>query len=459
MAIDMESALDKNIPGRMLDIYSAFCDAFEKYMILTTVLGFGGGIYLAKYSHEFSDYMNTLISGLVDGYSIIAPGVIFIILTPSLTRMFLTRRESRFGGYVLKWFFIRKFMACLWAIIFTVLIFNFPFMPERAPSFLEAIKQTLSSMGKMALHSTYFWAMYLSVAMAFVSARIQPIFRALDNTLHGVETAARYCLPLIPFFMIAIGAYIYGLPIHLQKQMNLNEAMEGTLHSISMFGFTLDPNNSKQMVYIYILGSLLIGIACFIWHMSLVYTAHKRVKEFTIRDYFWGYWVKIYPLLWSTSSESISTPLNLYLTKKYAPWVKSSVRSFVVGLGSYMNVNGTLICIYVLGGVVLRMLGVEVSFIEWLLTIPVVMLISYGVPGIPGELVMFAGPLAILLNLPPDIYPVFLAIYLGMQIGLPDSFRTGNNSTDDYLCSIILDDIYRKDFTGENIASGKNREV
>ncbi len=433
------------------DIFGRCCDWFEKYLILTTVLGFVSGIFIAKYSQVFSDYINTIISNFVDGYAFIAPGVIFIILAPSLARMFLTRSESRFGGYVIKWYLFRKVLACLWAIIFTVLVFGFPFMPERAPSFLQALQETFRSLGEMALHSTYFWAMYLSVAVAFISTKIRFIFNVLEKTLGGVEIGARYFLPLIPLFMLAIGAYIYGLPTHLNEQIELEEGMGEVLHQVSMFGFNLNPNNPMQMVYIYIFGSLLTGIACFLWHLTLVYFAGKRVKEFTIKEYFLGYWVKIYPLLWSTSSESISTPLNLYLTKKYAPWVKSSVRRFVIGVGSYMNINGTLICIYVLGGVVLKILGVKVSFVEWLLTIPVVLLISYGVPGIPGELVMFAGPLATLLNLPPNIYPVFLAVYLGLQIGLPDSFRTGNNSTDDYLCSIIIDDIYKKRFAGEKI--------
>jgi Na+/H+-dicarboxylate symporter len=225
-----------------------------------------------------------------------------------------------------------------------------------------------------------------------------------------------------------------------------------------VFGYSLDPNNPMQMVYIYIYGSLLTGLACFLWHLTLVWFAEKRVKEFTIKKYFLGYWIKNYPLLWATSSESIATPLNLYLTKKYAPWVKSSVRRFVVGVGSYMNINGTLICIYVLGGLVLKILGLNVSFVEWILTIPVVLLISYGVPGIPGELIMFAGPLATLLNLPLDIYPAFLAVYLGIQIGLPDSFRTGNNSTDDYLCSIIIDDIYKKKFESEKFGIEEDLE-
>lgn len=438
---------------RILNIYSTFCDWFEKYLVLVTVLGFAAGIFIAKYSQAFSDNINTLISNFVNGYGFIAPGIIFIILAPSLARMFLTRKESRFGGYVIKWYLFRKFLACLWAILFTVVVFGFPFMPERAPSFLQALQQTFHSLGQMALKSSYFWAMYLSVAVAFISTRIKVIFQGLNKALEGVETAARYFLPLIPLFMLAIGAYIYGLPLHLREQIELKEGMEQALHSISLFGFNLNPNNPMQMVYIYVLGSLLTGIACFLWHLTLVFFAKKRVEIFSLRSYFLKYWVKIYPLLWSTSSESISTPLNLYLTKKYASWVKKSVRRFVVGIGSYMNINGTLICIYVLGGLVLKILGVEVSFAEWLLTVPVVLLISYGVPGIPGELVMFAGPLATLLNLPPSIYPAFIAVYLGLQIGLPDSFRTGNNSTDDYVCSIIIDDIYKKKFAGEKITS------
>jgi Na+/H+-dicarboxylate symporter len=438
--------VSKKTAAGIIRLYGVFCEVLEKYLVLATVLGFIAGIYTGKYSAEITDVMNTLISGLVDGYNIVAPGVIFIILAPSLTRMFLTRRESRFGGYVMEWYLFRKLLACFWAILFTVAVFRFPLLPERNPSFLHALQQTLNSLATMALHSSYFWAMYLSVAVAYMSTKVRILFRALDNVLGSLESAARYFLPLIPLFMIAIGAYIYGLPAHLNDQIQLNEKMGAELHVLSLFGTRLDPNDPMQMVYIYILGSVLTGIACFLWHLTLVYIANKRVGAFSIKQYFSGYWIKIYPLLWSTSSESIATPLNLYLTKKYAPWVKGSVRRFVIGIGSYMNVNGTLICIYVLGGVVLKILEVNVSFVEWVMTIPVVVLISYGVPGIPGELVMFAGPLATLLNLPKEIYPAFLAIYLGIQIGLPDSFRTGNNSTDDYLCSIIIDDIYKQKF-------------
>ena len=60
--------------------------------------------------------------------------------------------------------------------------------------------------------------------------------------------------------------------------------------------------------------------------------------------------------------------------------------------------------------------------------------------------VLFAGPIAIMLNIPEAMLPVFLAVYLGIQLGLPDSFRTGNNSTDAYVQAIIVNAVYEKRF-------------
>ena len=101
----------------------------------------------------------------------------------------------------------------------------------------------------------------------------------------------------------------------------------------------------------------------------------------------------------------------------------------------------------------LLILGLDVSVIELLLLIPVVFLISYGVPGIPGELVLFAGPMATMLNIPEPMLPIFLAVYLGIQLGLPDSFRTGNNSTDDYVQAILVNAVYEKRYAPETVAT------
>jgi hypothetical protein len=38
---------------------------------------------------------------------------------------------------------------------------------------------------------------------------------------------------------------------------------------------------------------------------------------------------------------------------------------------------------------------------------------------------------------------------LGIQLGLPDSFRTGNNSTDDYIGAVLMNAIYEKQYAGQ----------
>ena len=60
--------------------------------------------------------------------------------------------------------------------------------------------------------------------------------------------------------------------------------------------------------------------------------------------------------------------------------------------------------------------------------------------------VLFAGPMATMLSIPDASLPVFLAVYIGIQLGLPDSFRTGNNSTDAYVGAITMNAIYERRF-------------
>ena len=223
--------------------------------------------------------------------------------------------------------------------------------------------------------------------------------------------------------------------------------MAGALFShLNIWGWKTSPETSTGMITIYVLGSVLTGVACMIWQLVFLLIAQAQERRFSIIGYFRNYWIKVYPLLWATSSEALATPLNLYLAKRHAPWIPNPIRRFTVGVGSYLDINGTIINVFILGAIVLLILGLNVSVIELLLIIPVVFLISYGVPGIPGELVLFAGPMATMLSIPEASVPVFLAVYIGIQLGLPDSFRTGNNSTDAFVGSIIMNAVYDKRF-------------
>ncbi len=124
-----------------------------------------------------------------------------------------------------------------------------------------------------------------------------------------------------------------------------------------------------------------------------------------------------------------------------------------MGAGSVLCTNGTLISVFVLLGLVGGIMGIRFSLLELLLCIPIAFLISFGIPGIPGELLLFAGPLSVILAISPELTPLFLALYLGLQIGLPDSFRTGANTTNNYVYCILLNKTYEERFLAEEAMS------
>jgi hypothetical protein len=47
------------------------------------------------------------------------------------------------------------------------------------------------------------------------------------------------------------------------------------------------------------------------------------------------------------------------------------------------------------------------------------------------------------------LQPAFLLIFLGLQIGLPDSFRTATNSTEACLSALLLNRIYKRRYWSE----------
>jgi len=430
-----------------LKFYQMLASLLETFLPTLSVLGFIVGIYAASVSKGFSEAVDTSINGFIDLYGWVAPFAIFFILTPSLSRMIHARkgRGKQFATYAIIWLSVRRLLALVWAAFFTVVAFGFPIIGDASTNVGQAVTKSIISLGWMATHSSYFYAMYASLITVWLSGRFQVIAKLLDRCVNSIEVIGQAFVPIIPLFMLAIGCYIYNLPEHLSSQIG-GADMAFDLQPLNVFGFSIVSNTSVGMIMCYLIASLLIGISCFIWHFFLLLLVKAKDKNFSIGGYFKNYWVKVYPLLWATSSEALAMPLNLYLVKKHFPQIKAEVRRFIIGVGSYMNINGTMICVFVLAGVVASILGIQISFLQFLLCMPLVFLIGFGVPGIPGELLLFGGPIVMLLNIPGDLGVAFLTLYLGLQIGLPDSFRTGNNSTDDCLCSLHLNRVYESKY-------------
>ena len=92
-------------------------------------------------------------------------------------------------------------------------------------------------------------------------------------------------------------------------------------------------------------------------------------------------------------------------------------------MGSYLNINGTLIAVFVFAGAVAKISGAELSLLQLLFAVPLVFLLGYSVPGLPSELLLIASPLATFLGAGKPALSVFLPLYIGLQVGLSDSYR------------------------------------
>lgn len=438
--------------GKLKKTFKNINNVIEKYLPFLTVSSFILGIVVTWKWESIGMGVQSGMNSFINGYGKLAPMAIFLILAPSLGRMLSMGRSNggKFLALGMLSFSGQRLLACIWGVIFTGAILGLPLFSKNEANLSESILITLKSLGNMMLVSPYFYAVYLSIITVIISLRVKFIANILQKCASAIEIVGQSFVPLVPFFMFAIGSYIYSLPSGLKEQLG-GEAVSHGLSVFSIFGFSFSTATPLGMIGLYLIGAGLTGIGCLLWHSGLLIFTKIRVREFSIKKYFTKYWTRVYPLLWSSSSEALATPLNLYLVKKYYNKIKPEVRRFVIGMGSFASINGTMICVFVLAGVVAKGIGYQMTTWDLFLCIPLVFLIGFGVPGIPGELLLFGGPMVVLLKIGEPVSTIFLTLYLGLQIGLPDSFRTGNNSTDNCLTSIRLNKIYERKFYEEKV--------
>ena len=399
------------------------------------------GIFWADQSSAFAYSVSDAMESFIDGYSYFAPVAIYLILVPTLTKLLLSEaRGKSFAKYTIKWFVVARIIACVYGVIWTAIAFGLP-LYSSVDGLSDAIKESLSSLVWMLTHSIYFYAIYASIVTVFIAYRVPKLANTLAKGVDLIEYLGQFIVPIIPFLMMAIGAYVTILPEVLEKNLG-PEMVNARANAVTILGFTVDITTSLGMILLYVLGALLTGFVSGLWHIALLILVKRAKPDFSLKEYFSVYWIKVYPMLWATSSEALGTPLNLHMIKKFCPSIPDEVRQFVVGTGSFLNINGTIINVFLMTGLVASVLNVDISLLQLLLSIPIVFLIGYGVPGIPGELILFGGPMTLSMGVSPELTPIFLGLFIGLQIGLPDSFRTAANSTDECLCAIILNKRY-----------------
>lgn len=416
----------------------------EKYSLAISLSFFVLGIILTAWLPRLGQGITGGIDFIISIYGYFVPFLLYFLLTPSLIKIFELSKEYGNGWLisVLRQFFVARVLAALFTILVLSLILGLPVHINGGTTLPVALQKVGQQLIHALFLSPFLYGVYASIVTIFLAKKFSRL--KLIGPLHkigeGIEFIGEYLIILSPLFMFAIGSFLYHLPVYLEESFALNGSLSGQnilqLLNLNTVGLQLIP---KEFVFIalYLFIGLTTGLLCLTWHFLYLLYAKTVSPEFSTKNYIKHFWVKVYPLLWSSSSETLAVPPSLNLMKRYFPNVPMAIRQFVITGGSYLGINGTMISVYVMGIILAKVVGVEVSILQLLFSIPVIFILGYAVPGIPGELVVFAGSISILLGVPAAVLPLFLALYLTLQIGLPDAFRTGCNSTDNALIAII----------------------
>jgi sodium:dicarboxylate symporter family protein len=402
---------------------------------LVVLASFALGMLLANRAPAAARWSGEVMDALVGVYGDVAPLVIFFTAVPLLSRVRRRADQQRWIGVALRWLAWKRLVTCVFGAVFTWLVFGFAVLPSHGVRAPEAALIALLTLVRMATTSPYFLAVYAGVAVSIVVARLPRVTALLERFTAAIERAGGAFRYGIPPFMFFLGAYLYNLPKELAERMDGRVFAHATL---ALRVGRVDIGGPGGIVLAYVIVSALVGVACLAFHAASLYRLRRAVPGFSIRHYVVDYWLAIYPFLWASCSESLGTPLNLHLVRRHYPEVPSELRLFVIGIGGWLNLNGTMICAFLMAGAVARIVGHDLSLLELLLAIPIVFLIGYVTPGLPGELIPFAAPMAAALHIPGPLVAPFVAVYIGFNFGLPDAFRTGQNSTDNCVSALHL---------------------
>jgi len=414
----------------------------ERYSLPVSLVFFFFGIGFTRKDPIVGEIVSTGISNLVNVYSYFVPFLLYFLITPALLKIVILAEKHGNGWLlsVLRQFTLARILAIVYSCIALSLIFQLPLFSSAAEgSFFTAMQNVGQQLLKALFFSTFLYGIYAAVLTMFIAQRFEVLKRFFTLVGDGIEKLGEYFILLSPLFMFALGGFLYHLPTYLEESVgeNVSLVFKTLTESFATIPFLQNVSPRLYFIVLYFFIGLLTGALCIVWHILYVGYTKLVDPQFSFKRYIRDFWSKVYPLLWASSSETLAVPITLTIMKKKFSEVPSAIRQFVIPAGSYLGINGTLISVYVMGVVLAQLLGVHISFLQLIMSLPVIFILGYAVPGIPGELVIFAGTMSLLLGVPPQTAPLFLALYFSLQIGLPDSFRTGTNSTDSVLVAIV----------------------
>jgi hypothetical protein len=384
---------------------------------------------------------------LVGVYEIAAPVLVFAILGPSLLKLLRHDRGElqRFSVFAVAWFSVLRLGVCVAAALVVAFVYHLPLSVAvgSGPSATVAASMSWNSL-LILTENRYLLTFVIACLSAYLlrgrSGILVDYFLRMPDF---IEAGGNLLTRLTGLFGFLVGVYIISLPDILLTSIH---HIGGNLRPLEFGWFQIETGTAQGLMQVYLAVTALTAVLCLALHAFLVTWARLRISGFTVRGYLAGYLLRVYPLIWSTGAESLAIPTNLATLRRYGRGIPDALRDLTVGFAATLNLNGTLICCLVLIPAVCATIGHPLGIVTFLSCLPVIFVLGYAIPGIPGELVIFGDPITQALGISGSGRDLFLLLFLGWQIGLTDAFRSAGSATDCVPATLLLTNAYRRRF-------------
>lgn len=140
----------------------------------------------------------------------------------------------------------------------------------------------------------------------------------------------------------------------------------------------------------------------------------------------------------STSSSSATMPVSMKVAEEKAELNKEVV-NFTFPIGATVNMDGTALYQAAVAIFVAQVLGVDLTIIQQLTVVVIIIMASIGAAGVPGAGILILAVVFTSIGLPVGAIGIILAVDR-----ILDMFRTGVNVWGDLLTAKVVDVYYEK---------------
>ncbi len=384
------------------------------------------------------------------GLAAAAPFIIYFTISAAIIDMLRTGKAGRFALWVSIAFTLLGLAAGVLAILMAVPIFSLQwgtggssFSDVLATIGLKTILLTHSSEALLAVIYAAITSVVLHHASrwgptAWIARPTSDVVRNVG--VEGIALVGRGIKIAFPYLLFGIGIFI---------PTAIADAVAQTTKGIRGAALIETPVGTNPVaLYFLTVAIQVIVLATF---MGAIVLAACWYTRFPLRQFLREYFLYVYPFAWATSSSAASIPVNLERTGEGLK-VRKEVREFVIPLGATVNLDGAVMACFVITAMASILVGYYPTFVDLLILLIPVKIVTMGVPGIPGGIAAVVPPVAAdILPLPPGTREAFLAIWFGFSVGLSDQFRTGVNTTTNGVVSLVFERLYDRYFARDAV--------